>query len=187
MAEVGPGGVLSVLCARGCGSPIEVDQQMVTNMVTLGQPLVFQHAEGQCPTEQAEAAAERDRVHAGLPAQAPRKFRLQILAWELDPDTQIDEALGPYNVEIAGAELMAGFGVTVEAVTFPKAVNGPMTEWFANRSIPMDAGRRYVSPWERFQETAALAEMPAAAVPAPPEQTPEPAERRTGPGGAVLL
>lgn len=187
VAEVGPAGVLRVLCGRGCGGALDIDQQMVTNMVALGQSLEFQHASGQCPTELEDAAGERQRDAAGQAPLAKRRFRLQILVWELDPDVEVDEALGPYNIELPGAELMAGFGVTSEAVTFAKAVNGPMTEWFANRSIPTDGGRRFVSPWERFQETAAMADLPARAAEPVPEPDPEPAERRTGPGGAVLL
>lgn len=145
MAEVGPGGALTAKCVR-CGGPIEVDTQMVTNMVALGQPLVFEHAVGSCPDEAA-------------PAEPPalRTFRLQLLAYEVDPEAGVEDRA--FSVEVPGAELLAGTGTTVTARTLVAAVNGPMTAWLAERSLSSNG--RLVSAWEKFQEQAVWADAPA--------------------------
>lgn len=173
MAEAGPAGVLQVMCNRGCGVPIEVDTQMVTNMVALDQPLVFAHAEGQCPTELAEAA-EPDRP--------TRRFHVSILGYEILDGADVEETAWFRHVDIPGAELLGGLGHDVSAKTFAAAVNGPMTTWLASRSLA--DGREMISAWEKFQRQAAWADTPA---PAAVVDAPEEPARRTGPGGAVLL
>lgn len=150
MADVGPGGLLRVLCGRGCGQVIEVDQQMVTNMVALGQPLVFEHPPGKCPTEVADGAAA---------AQPDRRFRVQIIGYEVDPAAEIDERA--WYVEVPGAELLGGIGQEVSAKSFASAVNGPFTRWLAERTLAAGGNeQRYVSGWEKFQEQAAFADVP---------------------------
>lgn len=153
MAEVGPGGTLTARCRR-CGGGIEIDTQMVTNMVALGQPLVFEHAEGSCPSEAAPAAEPRPL----------RSFRLQLLAYEVDPEAGVPDRA--FSVEVPGAELLAGTGTTVTAESFSKAVNGPMTAWLVERGL--SSSGRIVSAWEKFQEQSVWAD--AAPTPAPTPQ-----------------
>lgn len=142
MAEIADGAI-TAKCTQ-CGGLIEVDEQMVTNMVALGKGLRFDHG-GACPTD--EPAAE--------PSAAPtsRRFRLQILTYELGEGEEFDAAF------LGDREPTAGIGHTVEAGSHAEAVNGPMTEWLATRHLSHEG--RMTSAWEKFQEQAAFADMPA--------------------------
>lgn len=179
MADAKADGTIQVMCGRGCGSILDVDQNMVTNMVALGQPLVFEHADGQCPTELADAARGEERPD--------RRFRVQLAGFEVPLDADVPEGswIPRDGWPVRGAQVLGGLGHDVTAKTFAAAVNGPFTRWLAERT--MSAGgmdRRLVSAWDRFCEMAAFAdtELP----PAPPPSPQEPS-RRVGPGGAVLL
>lgn len=163
---------LEVLCPD-CRQAITVEAQMIANAVVLGQELSFSHG-GHCPgTTIAAAPVEQ------------RRFRLQILAYELGADEALDPAAGAFNTHIAGAELVSGIGKTVVAPTLQKAIAGPLTTWLADPTIAN--GDRLISGWELFQSASAYADAtPTGPAEDAAEAPPEDAAAR-GPGGAVPL
>lgn len=71
----------------------------------------------------------------------PRTFRVQILAYELDPDHP-----EPGVPDHPGATVLAGIGHTLQAEGFAEAVNGPFTTWLERQ-------------WDQLQESAHLADQ----------------------------
>lgn len=140
-------------CSK-CGDPLPVDEEAVKNSLTLHGTLPsVQH--DVCPGTVAE----------GELGEAPpmRRFRAQILFVELPPLTDPkyapeDEEGGGRNpnvepefkviVDMESFDLLAGIGVTFEAESFSKAVNGPFTHWLNET-------------WPKMQENAAYADLPA--------------------------
>ncbi|HMM95384.1 hypothetical protein [Phycicoccus sp.] len=127
---------MSVACAKGCGHTIEVDEQTINNAALLGTQLVFEHdvCPGDDPVPTAATSVER-------------RFRLQLIAMEItgdEPDPTTD-----YVAELPGVEIVAGLGEVFTGTNFAEVVNGPMTSWLS-------------TSWQRFQETAAFADLPGA-------------------------
>lgn len=132
-------------CARGCGVPIDVDTQMIANMVTLGKALEFSH--DVCPNA-------RMPVDPDAP---PRRFRLQILVWEIGhlTDVPLPEE-GAFNVAVTGAELLSGIGKTVEARTLKDAMTGPFNNWLGTRSMVFQ--NEPIAPWDLLMRASAFAD-----------------------------
>lgn len=131
-----------------CAGLIPVEGQLIQNMLALGDPLSFAH--DVCPTAEVEPGEAVEDV--------PRRFRLQLLGYELSPDAAADPAAGAFNVRVLGSDLLAGMGETVRARNFAEAVNGPLTTWLATRAVSHEG--RMISAWEKFQEQAAFADLP---------------------------
>lgn len=138
-------------CSK-CGQPLPVDAEAMRNALLLGQEVTAAH--DVCPGQEA------------APVDAPplRRFRAQIIMWELPPADDpiyrsddnpdgipLDTPVTWKYASLDGSsevEELAGVGHTVEAESFAKAVNGPFTTWL-NRT------------WPKMQENAAFADLPA--------------------------
>ena len=141
-------------CRKGCGVPIDVDTEMIANMVTLGKSLEFEH--DRCPTA---------RVQLG-PDAPMRKFRLQILVWEVGHLPDVPEpAEGAFNLPVPGAEHLQGIGRTVEAASLKEAMTGPFNDWLSTRSMVFQM--EPIAPWDLLMRASAFADP----IPGPPAPT----------------
>jgi hypothetical protein len=143
---------LFIACTR-CGDPLPVDSEVLKNAIALGEDIAAAHdvCPGQEPTEPAGEAP------------ALRRFRLQLIMWEVPPKGDpiyrsednpegipLDTPVTWKYVSLAGSavvEELAGTGHTVDARNFAEAVNGPLTTWL-NQT------------WPKMQESAAFADLP---------------------------
>lgn len=132
-------------CTRGCGVPLDIDTEMIVNMVSLGKALEFSHTV--CPNARMPAD----------PDTPMRKFRLQILVWEVGHLAEVPEpADGAFNLAVPGAEHLQGAGKTVEARSLKDAMTGPFNDWLSTRSMVFQ--NEQISPWDLLMRASAFAD-----------------------------
>jgi hypothetical protein len=136
-------------CTKGCGIPIDVETQMIVNMAQQGKALEFSHTV--CPNARMPAD----------PDQPMRKFRLQILVWEVGHLAEVPEpADGAFNLAVH----LQGMGRTVEARSLKEAMTGPLNDWLSTRSMVFQ--QEPIQPWDLLMRASAFADpLPSSSAP----------------------